>query len=677
MASRVRFLAIASILALGLPAACSSNQVSDPTPGTLAQPAAPQATAAAPKYRRQIQRMRGPDGKFLNPRPLPAAHTGAPVEQLIYFGGRVIGNPQIVAVNWSSAVNTTITSQLPGFYTNVLVSPYMDWLSEYDTIGVLGQDGSGGYNQRIGHGSFESQVTITPSNASTSLTDWDIEAELAAQLTAGNLPAPTKDANGNVNTLYMIDFPSSISITLYNAGMYAQSCLFFGAYHSAMEYNGMTVAYGVHPDCGFDFPTATSIHSHEMAEAITDVEIGLVDPDLAVGVTRPSAWYSFINGQDNGEIGDICESSGDGTVAGYNVQTLWSNTQGSCIVTAPTIICDGSNPPIPNCRPCTAADNGGECNGARPFCETDSTNAKFGQCVVCTQSSQCPAGHPVCQKSSGQDDDSCINTAGCLCNSDCSGTTPICDSTTNQCRACLPSDCGGPTPACETLGPHEGQCVSCTLSQTEICGGQTPVCDPFKNTCVQCWRDSDCVGGAAMSCQLPTPHACTTGSAFDAGPGLDAGPVVDSGSNCGSDGGIAMDSGMDSGVVVMDSGTDSSTADSGVSGDASMPDASPPMDSGGPTDSGHATDAPPPMDSGVSRDGGRDASPPLDSGRLADSGALADGMGGEAGTGGTGDNGGCGCRTAPSKAPSNGRLAGLLLGLAFVARRRRRSGASV
>src|SRR5215472_4631313 len=201
MASKLRFLRTASVLAIVLSAACSSNPPSDSTLGSSSQSISQPTVSAPVRYRRQLQRPRGKDGKFINPRPLPAARVGAPMEQLIYFGGRVIGNPQIVAVNWSSAVNTAVTSQLPGFYSAVLVSPYIDWLSEYDTIGLLGQDGSGGDSQRIGHGSFLSQVTITPSHNGASITDWDIEAELAAQLASGVLPAPSTDANGNVNTL--------------------------------------------------------------------------------------------------------------------------------------------------------------------------------------------------------------------------------------------------------------------------------------------------------------------------------------------------------------------------------------------------------------------------------------------------------------------------------------------
>ncbi len=400
----------------------------------------------------------------------------APNQLLTYWGGRVISNVHVIAVNWGPSVNTTLKNGIGGFYTAITNSVYMDWLAEYDTFGLNGQDGAKGSGQRIGRGTFGGSVTITPSLTPTSIIDDQIGVELAAQLNAGKLPAPVTDAAGNVNSIYMFDFPPGVTISLGSD----QSCVKFGAYHSTIVYKGLSVPYGVHPDCGFGFNTSTSIHSHELVEAITDTEVGLVPSSVAT-IARPSAWYWYSTDKNQGEIGDICESgsSSDTVVAGYTVQKQWSNSRGACIGTSPTIICDGSSPAIAGCRACTAADNVVACNGARPVCETDSTNHKFGQCVACTATAPCAAG-ATCIKSNDDTDDSCASNA-CTGNAQCSGGTPICDTGTHVCRACSDdTDC---TPgACFTAaGPKKGTCVECTKNAD--CAPPKR-CDTTTNLCV-------------------------------------------------------------------------------------------------------------------------------------------------------------------------------------------------
>ena len=47
-----------------------------------------------------------------------------------YGGGYVITHPLVVPVFWGS-LNSTLTSNINGFYTAVTDSSYMDWLDEY------------------------------------------------------------------------------------------------------------------------------------------------------------------------------------------------------------------------------------------------------------------------------------------------------------------------------------------------------------------------------------------------------------------------------------------------------------------------------------------------------------------------------------------------------------------
>src|ERR1035438_3048466 len=75
---------------------------------------------------------------------------------------------------------------------------------------------------------------------------------------------------------------------------------------------------------------STDTASHELAEAVTDPDIGL---DTGTQYQAPAGWGDNNNGC--GEIGDICDTGGAGdtiTVSGrsWAVQELWSNKQGKC-----------------------------------------------------------------------------------------------------------------------------------------------------------------------------------------------------------------------------------------------------------------------------------------------------------------------------------------------------------
>jgi MYXO-CTERM domain-containing protein len=412
---------------------------------------------------------------------------------LKYYGGRVISNVNIVEISWNSTVDSAYMTQLQGFYTAIVTSPFIDWMTEYDSIGLTGfADLQPGSNQHIGRGTFGGNYVITPSNMSTSLNDTDIQAELVAQLTSAALPAPTLDANGNVNSLYMFDFPAGITITLLNI----QSCSSFGAYHFTVKYNGMSVPYGVHPNCGYSFGTSTIIHSHELAEAITDTEVGLVEYNMTNLSARPLAWVTLADtAWDSLEAADICEGT-SATVATYTVQKVWSNYAEACVAEIP--ICDGVLIP-PACRPCNSFDSGNACTNA---CAT--SGPKAGQCVLCTSQYEtaCTGTTPVC-------DDPTYTCVGCEKNTDCPMTSlPVCDATSHMCRACaLDSECGGS-------------------------GGGAEVCDvsndTMKGQCVACNDNAQC-----LSTQQCTAHACVANPVPEAGPEVGDQEMVSGSSGCG------------------------------------------------------------------------------------------------------------------------------------------------
>ncbi len=274
--------------------------------------------------------------------PGAAPETAPPGAHLTYYGGRVVSNAQVVQVLWGTGsyitqVTSTATPSIATFYQQVLNSAYVDWLVEYDTAVP------GGTNQTIGRGSFVQQVTITPSFTGPTIDDTQIQSEIAAQLAAGHLPAPTKDAAGNTNTIYMIYFPHGKTIT--QGGTYSCQAGGFCGYHNTIAAAGTQpeLYYGVIPDmqlgsgcetgCGnaaTTFGNVTSVSSHEVVETITDPEVG-----IGTVIGAPLAWYDA----SNGEIGDICNAQ-QGSILGadgqaYVVQQEFSNFANDCVASPP------------------------------------------------------------------------------------------------------------------------------------------------------------------------------------------------------------------------------------------------------------------------------------------------------------------------------------------------------
>ena len=395
-----------------------------------------------------------------------------------YFGGRVISNVKIVEIAWGSSVDSTYMTNLQGFYTAIVKSPFIDWMTEYDTIGLTGfADLQPGTNQHIGRGSFISNVVINPTNKSTSLTDDDIQKELAAQLAANNLPAPALDAGGNVDSLYMVDFPQGISISLVGL----QSCSSYGAYHGTFTYQNNSVPYGVHPYCGYSIGVSYIIHSHELAEAITDMEVGLVEYNTTNVCQRPLAWTTLAStAWASYETADLCQGTSE-IVAGYPVQKVWSNYAQGCVAQIP--ICDGVLVP-PACRPCNAFDSGQACANACAL-----SGKKAGECVTCTSkyAAACTGPTPVC-------DDASYTCVACVENKDCTDASkPICETSTHTCRACTAD-------------------ADCSAGDAGADAGASLVCDVPSGKCVGCNTDAQC-----KTNETCTAHQCVQ-KIVEAGP---------------------------------------------------------------------------------------------------------------------------------------------------------------
>jgi hypothetical protein len=247
------------------------------------------------------------------------AKTGyAPVQDsgpMFYYGGSVFESVKVISVLWGPNVPSTTVANVPEFTTAIVNSTYVDQMSQYDTF-LRGVNGHKGTKQHIGRGSFLGQIQITPHNTSSSLTDGDVQAELKYQIRHGVLPIQ------DLNTLYMVYFPSTVTITLDGL----VSCQDFGAYHFAKNDTKLAnnnIFYAVEPACNYSLNTITFIAAHEFAEAMTDnVPTPGSFPDF------PQAW----NDANGFEIGDKCSTSGqlsDGTKS-FTVTQYYLNSTGHC-----------------------------------------------------------------------------------------------------------------------------------------------------------------------------------------------------------------------------------------------------------------------------------------------------------------------------------------------------------
>ena len=258
--------------------------------------------------------------------------------KLNYYDGPVISNAQVVPVFWGTGVSAQVVADMPQFYADVTGSNWYDFLSEYASVG--------GTNQSIGRGTASAGVTINPSvcatSAACSMSDSQLQSELLHQISVGVLPSPQQDDAGHTNTVYMVHFPSNVTLT--GPGGSGTSCQQFCAYHNTgTSATGGALAYGAIMDtfsgacsqgCGSSsnsFSNETSVASHELAEAVTDTEIGFV-----VTIGAPLAWYD----PNCGEIGDICfGQNNESTIQvgnnSWTVQQLWSNAQNACVSSGP------------------------------------------------------------------------------------------------------------------------------------------------------------------------------------------------------------------------------------------------------------------------------------------------------------------------------------------------------
>jgi hypothetical protein len=206
----------------------------------------------------------------------------------------VLANVEVEAVYLGSDWRTSsgligLPGLLDGFLQSVTNSSY---------LGALGQAGYG-----VGRGSFTG-ATIDPTPLFGDVGDWQIQAEIAADISNGSIPAP------DGNRLYVIFLEPGVSVS----SPFGDSSVDLLGYHSDfLGPTGRGVSYAVLPFPGGPngavtglnfFESLTAVTSHELAESVTDPQ--------GVNVGR-SAWFDATwrdpqTGQRGAEIADMTQN---------------------------------------------------------------------------------------------------------------------------------------------------------------------------------------------------------------------------------------------------------------------------------------------------------------------------------------------------------------------------------
>jgi hypothetical protein len=248
---------------------------------------------------------------------------------LQYHGGPLLTNIHVEAVflgtDWTTnPLDAQLESQINSFLAALVVSPYMNLLSEYSEPGYA-----------IGAGQFvgsyqAGNVAMTSTSSGKLIKDSTIQTTLNGLINGGHFPP-------NPNNLYCVFTPPGANVDAAPKGV--------GGYHSALSFGLPLYYYAVLPDplrsqgwlAGFGqlsstnmnaaFQVYTEVASHEIAEAVTDPNTNKV-----------SGWYDYSIADwpfpgSGGEIGDLAEGypqfgtlymGTPGQSVSYVVSNLWS-----------------------------------------------------------------------------------------------------------------------------------------------------------------------------------------------------------------------------------------------------------------------------------------------------------------------------------------------------------------
>jgi hypothetical protein len=285
-----------------------------------------------------------------------------------------------------------------------------------------------------------------------------------------------------------------------------------------------------------DAPTPIDVAERDTPLSVDTRTVDVIGPDVYV----PDGAGTCGSNRDCTDpakafcVGNVCVGCQPdvdaGVDAGANAcvapTAVCDTLSGKCVGCTVDSHCSSATSPICSkttntCVACTASQCAGLGDPSRGAC------ASTGACVQCTANTNCSGTTPVCETGSNK----CVQ---CTANTDCSGATPVCDTASNKCVQCLANtQCSGTTPICaasktctgcsasspcaplsdpaRAVCATSGACVECTGNAQ--CSGATPVCNTATNKCVQCLASTSCSGTTPVCATTTnTCRGCTAAS---------------------------------------------------------------------------------------------------------------------------------------------------------------------
>lgn len=241
--------------------------------------------------------------------PYPAVHPD--IAKIVDQGGSVLKSPKIVTVTWTSDTNA---AALEDFGDKLGASAY--WKEVAGEYGVGAATSGKANHVRIS----------TPPPATIEV--MDLETWLTQQVQApGTSGWPAWDAQ----TSYVVYVPTATRLT--SGG--ADTCSLHASLHSEVMVGPDPVTYVfIDENCHGSLSVldaATSAASHEIIEDVTNPHP--YTGKAYIGFDAAHLAWSLLDGQQDDEVGDICENFGDAVFTGpadlpYALQRMWSNASG-------------------------------------------------------------------------------------------------------------------------------------------------------------------------------------------------------------------------------------------------------------------------------------------------------------------------------------------------------------
>lgn len=278
----------------------------------------PAATLTAPKPRSKqaFHGVKGERASFVLPSDVSTDDlSGAqPHPSFKYHGGPVVQNPRVFSVfagDWAGAGSQARMARLNQFLKDLVVSKYMNILSQY---------GCGKKGKFIG--------TATVSNVDHDLSEKDIHKLLQAGINDGSIPEPAK--HNNVYIVFLDDLTGVKDKGLGVVMCEAKSDNAFGYHHVFTTKAGNPCNYAIIPGlsdaclgetCGGS--PGCSLHTTQSQE---ERQTQVTSHEFSEMISNPTGdgWWDNSSGDENG---DLCNGiPGTITVAGrtWTVQRMYS-----------------------------------------------------------------------------------------------------------------------------------------------------------------------------------------------------------------------------------------------------------------------------------------------------------------------------------------------------------------